>query len=1481
MKKEYVISLDIGTSSVGWAVLDHDFNLATGKKRIVEINEHGEKNIRKVRTNLWGVRLFDEGETAENRRLKRGMRRRIARRKKRLAYLQGLFQKEISTFDDSFFIRLEESFRQKDDKTVETKYPLFNGKVGSGESFASEVDYYTTYPTIYHLRKRLVEDPSQADLRLVYLGLHHIAKFRGHFTNQGQSFDLKNIDASSSLHELICQFDKWGNIDRKSENHLKKANEILVNRKLSRKAKTERLADLYNIGNKVDDTKQKALFTAAVGNGIDIAKIFNNEEYKSNSEENNIPKAGDFKFSNEKFDDTWAEIQPYLQPEELEILETGKKVYESLVLSQILTQETLAASMVEKFNTHKRQLGELKAFTKSISPKAFDEFFKKNGIYDGFIQGTGDPAKVTTRDDFYKKIKKFFEEHLIGLKFPDGDKDFDFSHIQLTDEQKDQLKKIHEEIIFEVYLPKQRMNDNGAIPYQVHEHELVEIIKNQSPYYPFLGEKVILEDENDEGETTQKEEYKIQSLFKFRIPYYVGTLAQKSGWILNDKKELQQAESPAKNSWLVRRCTEKITPWNFSKVVDKEQSAANFIERMTGFDTYLPNEKVLPHHSLLYQEFVIYNELMTSGWFEKGKKQYFSPELRQEIVNELFKSSKKVSAQKMIGFLNTRHPGQFSLNLNQELFGLDTFVSSPSYNSTFSSYIDLKSAGVTDEMIENRRDIFEQIIKWQTIFEDRKILKRTIKNANQNHWDHLLTEEQIVKLSRKHYTGWGKLSKRLLDGLTTKNGKTIIENLKQEKYNNFMRLLEDEKIVKAIEQAQSEKIDNLSLNYGMVANLAGSPKIKKGIWQTLQVIKELEQFLGRAKISKIVIEMARDQDTGRTQSRQKQIEKFYANFQEKNKGALDHVWCYSESDFKEVKEESKRDQKFDDDKVYLYFLQNGVSMYGGAKLDLDHLSDYEVDHIIPQNFIKDDSFDNKVLVLKSENQHKGGNVPSKEIINKMKSFWELLAKSGQISPRKLANLTIGVLSEDQKKGFIKRQLVETRQITKHVANILAGYFGKDQKKIEVLTPKAGLTSQFRKGEVFVPKEEFDLTPETQKGNHYEWDGKEFFPDGQIKESKYQDSKFVKVHIHEGFTKLRDLNDYHHAHDAYLNGIVAIYIYKTRPDLRNMWVYGEYQRQEKREIGKFGHQRKEFFKQLLTGMIEKRWLCYELNEEDFSVYTNGEFWDPEEVLDRIRKNLRLRHLNIVKKIEMQTGKFGDESVYKKDATATNFANGLKKELIPQNYGGTKAPISAFGAIIQNKKGEIKVLSIPAMISQNYGNTPDKLSYLQEIYPKEKIEKVLVPQVLKYTKYILPNGGVRLLASYQEAQNGMQLPMMKMMTNSSTDQELTEIYCQLAQFIFVNKLFAEKKLPLLLDGAIRSYFDQASCEEKRAIIAELARVAKGSNQGLKTLQKAGLGDSKQRLTSVSNLITNGTTLVYQSATGLYETRKTLPKGLDKKS
>lgn len=80
MKKfeEYYLGLDMGTGSVGWAVTNPSYNV---------IKRHGKA--------LWGIRLFESANTAEERRAFRISRRRTERRKERLALLQEIFAEEI------------------------------------------------------------------------------------------------------------------------------------------------------------------------------------------------------------------------------------------------------------------------------------------------------------------------------------------------------------------------------------------------------------------------------------------------------------------------------------------------------------------------------------------------------------------------------------------------------------------------------------------------------------------------------------------------------------------------------------------------------------------------------------------------------------------------------------------------------------------------------------------------------------------------------------------------------------------------------------------------------------------------------------------------------------------------------------------------------------------------------------------------------------------------------------------------------------------------------------------------------------------------------------------------------------------------------------------------------------------------------------------------------------------------------------------
>lgn len=74
MEQEYYIGLDIGTSSVGWAVTDMNYQI---------IKRHGKA--------LWGSRLFASANTAEERRGFRTARRRLDRRNWRINILQNLY----------------------------------------------------------------------------------------------------------------------------------------------------------------------------------------------------------------------------------------------------------------------------------------------------------------------------------------------------------------------------------------------------------------------------------------------------------------------------------------------------------------------------------------------------------------------------------------------------------------------------------------------------------------------------------------------------------------------------------------------------------------------------------------------------------------------------------------------------------------------------------------------------------------------------------------------------------------------------------------------------------------------------------------------------------------------------------------------------------------------------------------------------------------------------------------------------------------------------------------------------------------------------------------------------------------------------------------------------------------------------------------------------------------------------------------------
>ncbi|MBP2629428.1 MAG: CRISPR-associated endonuclease, Csn1 family [Firmicutes bacterium] len=300
---------------------------------------------------------------------------------------------------------------------------------------------------------------------------------------------------------------------------------------------------------------------------------------------------------------------------------------------------------------------------------------------------------------------------------------------------------------------------------------------------------------------------------------------------------------------------------------------------------------------------------------------------------------------------------------------------------------------------------------------------------------------------------------------------------------NLMQLLSVERLyLDAIKKHNQNISGSSSLSYQTVNELYVSPAVKRQIWQTLTIVREITKVMG-TQPERIFVEMARGEEKKkRTVSRKDKLIALYKNCKDE------------ERQWKEELEKTP-DSMFRSDRLYLYYTQMGRCMYSDESIVLDELFNvniYDVDHIFPQSKITDDSIDNRVLVKKIINGNKSDEYPiCAEIRNKQKSFWQMLYAKGFISEKKYHRLTrTTAFTDEELAAFIGRQLVETRQSTKAVAHILK----QAMQESEIVYVKAGNVAKFR-----------------------------------------QEKEFIKV---------RELNDYHHAKDAYLN-IVVGNVYHTK------------------------------------------------------------------------------------------------------------------------------------------------------------------------------------------------------------------------------------------------------------------------------------------------------------------------------------------------
>lgn len=1190
--KKIFIGLDMGTNSVGWAATDENYEV---------IKKNGKA--------LWGIRLFDEAQTAEDRRMHRIARRRIERRSRRIDLLQELFAQEICKKDPGFYERLNESGLYEEDKTVHQTNSLFN------DVDFNDKAYYKKYPTIYHLRHALMTENHPFDVRLVYLAIHHILKHRGHFLFENFQTDKKG---TSGFEESFAAFGSALDRIKGSSPDVRKADsmkDILKDKKLGVKEKAASLLQCLGQGKEKDF---KAMMTLAAGGPASLSDIFNDEKLKD-FEKNKV------NFSSAQFEENEPDIMAELG-DRYDLIAALHGLYNWSLLAELMGEHHyISEAKIAVYDKHKADLKVLKRVLKQ-RPDIYAKIFREPGSsanknYSAYVgvckvKGKKTAIEKCSYEDFTKTLKSCLKD------MPDSnDKDY-----------------ISRELNMGTFLPKSVSKENGVIPYQLHLQELKIILSKAEAYLPFLKVK-------DQYGTVSD---KIISLFTFRIPYYVGPINEHAG-----------------SCWVVKKDKHgKVYPWNFTEKIDIEKSAEGFIRNLTNKCTYLIGEDVLPKNSLLYSEFTVLNELNNVRIGETMQKLPLS--LKEKVMDNLFSRHKHVSRTKFIKYLVSEGIDKKEA---ESISGLDG-----DFKSSLSSLIDMEHILGNDFSREDAEKMIQDI----TIFGgDKKMLKNRLHREFS-----YLTPEQLTSLTRLSYDGWGRLSREFLVHLLPAEGDScevlvdhtsgevlnIISAMRQTSYNLMELLGSRFGYGQAIEERNRKEEGQGRITYKDVEDLYISPAVRRPLWQALKIVREIVKITGKEP-SKIFIEMAREngEKGKRTISRKARLQALYKKCRDDTRD-----WA------KEL--EGKSEEDFRSDRLYLYYTQMGRSMYTGKPIDINRLFDrnvYDIDHIYPQSLTGDDSLDNRVLVEKTVNAKKGDTYPLssaldgcyisgqqiriQDIQKEMRPFWHMLLEKELISKEKYNRLSRTTsLSDAEKAAFIGRQLVETRQSTKACAELLS----KAYPQTRIVYTKAGNASRFRQ--------------------------------------------------YSGFIKVRDMNDYHHAKDAYLN-IVVGNVFDTRFTANPLhFLKGNHQAYSLNTEALYGH------KVSRNGV--DAWIPAEKDGKGQVIEGH------EGTMGTVRKWMRKNNILFTRMPYERKGELFKENILKKGKGQVPIKGNSPVSDIKKYGGYNMAKVAYMMLVKREEKGKSVYLleSIPIHLKESLKTDNERLEYCKKIWDAQG-DKYINPEI----------------------------------------------------------------------------------------------------------------------------------------------------------
>ena len=464
----------------------------------------------------------------------------------------------------------------------------------------------------------------------------------------------------------------------------------------------------------------------------------------------------------------------------------------------------------------------------------------------------------------------------------------------------------------------------------------------------------------------------------------------------------------------------------------------NQIEKMIGNCTLEPEEKRAAKATFSFEYFNLLSKVNSIKIVSSSGKRALNNDERQSVIRLAF-AKNAISYTSLRKELNMEDSERFNISYSQSDKSIEEIEKKTKFTYLTAYHTFKKAYGSV--FVEWSADKKNSLAYALTAYKnDTKI----IEYLTQKGFD---AAETDIALTLPSFSKWGNLSEKALNNIIPylEQGMLYHDACTAAGYN-FKADDTDKRMYLPAHEKEAPELDDIT-----------NPVVRRAISQTIKVINALIREMGESPCF-VNIELARE--LSKNKAERSKIEKG----QKENQVRNDRIMERLRNEFGLLSPTGQ-----DLIKLKLWEEQDGICPYSLKPIKIEKLFDVgytDIDHIIPYSLSFDDTYNNKVLVMSSENRQKGNRIPMQYLEGKRQDDFWLWVDNSNLSRRKKQNLTKETLSEDDLSGFKKRNLQDTQYLSRFMMNYLKKYLAlapnTTGRKNTIQAVNGAVTSYLRK-----------------------------------------------------------------------------------------------------------------------------------------------------------------------------------------------------------------------------------------------------------------------------------------------------------------------------------------------------------------------------------------------------------------------------------